>query len=355
MPETTDNLTVRECLQMAVDWHEMSNVTFENKYQWTRTPGFFMWLGPRAKAALAAELERERTQEVDEEAGAALESRSGPIAKCWACGGEYRAACLCLKCASGADIKRRGLLPFDYDRAKAGAKVCLADGTVVECEFSLGAAWVRVPSKGPLNPPAHLFSLDGVHLLGVRLYMAPEPPRPAEPTSKPKEKPMVECHKLDTQDAVFFYEQDFYVLSNFSAFMIEWKGHFYPTSEHAYQSEKFPSDPSFQTIIRGCMSAHEAFKLATHPDNKCFVRSDWNSVKVDIMREILRAKVQQHEYVRRKLLATGDRTLFEDSWRDDFWGWGPNKDGSNMLGRLWMEIRDELRKPAEPEPFDKTA
>jgi ribA/ribD-fused uncharacterized protein len=66
-------------------------------------------------------------------------------------------------------------------------------------------------------------------------------------------------------------------------------------------------------------------------------------VKVDIMRDILRAKADQHEYVRRKLLATGDRELIEDSWRDDFWGWGPNRDGQNMLGKLWMEIRSELR------------
>jgi hypothetical protein len=65
-------------------------------------------------------------------------------------------------------------------------------------------------------------------------------------------------------------------------------------------------------------------------------------VKVDVMRDILRAKVAQHEYVRRKLLATGDRELIEDSWRDDFWGWGPNRDGQNMLGKLWMEVRAEL-------------
>lgn len=75
-----------------------------------------------------------------------------------------------------------------------------------------------------------------------------------------------------------------------------------------------------------------------------FRRSDWDAVKVDIMRNILRAKVDQHEYVRRKLLATGNRELIEDSWRDDFWGWGLNRDGQNMLGRLWMEIRTDLRK-----------
>jgi predicted NAD-dependent protein-ADP-ribosyltransferase YbiA (DUF1768 family) len=35
---------------------------------------------------------------------------------------------------------------------------------------------------------------------------------------------------------------------------------------------------------------------------------------------------------------------------DDFWGWGPNRDGKNMLGRLWMEIRAELRAAGQPEP-----
>jgi ribA/ribD-fused uncharacterized protein len=77
---------------------------------------------------------------------------------------------------------------------------------------------------------------------------------------------------------------------------------------------------------------------------KAFRRSDWNGVKVDIMRDILRAKVKQHEYVYRKLLATGERELVEDSWRDTFWGWGPEKNGQNMLGKLWMEIRAEIRK-----------
>ncbi len=26
----------------------------------------------------------------------------------------------------------------------------------------------------------------------------------------------------------------------------------------------------------------------------------------------------------------------------DFWGWGPNRDGKNMLGKLWMKVRRSL-------------
>lgn len=147
--------------------------------------------------------------------------------------------------------------------------------------------------------------------------------------------------KVDDDFHVRFYEQEFYVLSNFSAFTLQWQGHRFDTSEAAYHYEKFrDTAPETAEAIRTAPSAHEAFKLAdAHRDQQ---RPDWDDVKLDIMRAILRAKVDQHEYVRRKLLETGDRILVEDSWRDDFWGIGEDGKGQNWLGRLWMEVRDEL-------------
>lgn len=146
---------------------------------------------------------------------------------------------------------------------------------------------------------------------------------------------------LDTPEQVFFYEQDFYVLSNFSAFSVYWNRYRFDTAEAAYQAEKFPHNVRIRVSIQQAISAHEAFKIAEQ--NSSLRRLDWNDVKLGIMGQILRAKVEQHEYVRRKLLQTGDRELIENSWRDDFWGWGPNRDGQNMLGKLWMEIRAELK------------
>jgi len=139
-----------------------------------------------------------------------------------------------------------------------------------------------------------------------------------------------------------FYEREFYPLSNFSAFKVQWKDHTFDTSEAAYHWEKFPGHPNFQRAIREAFSAHAAFKLAE--SYRRYRRSDWAQVKVSIMLDILRAKVSQHVYVYRKLLQTGERELIECSWRDDFWGWGPNRDGQNMLGRLWMQIRQEIRE-----------
>lgn len=150
------------------------------------------------------------------------------------------------------------------------------------------------------------------------------------------------CHGLDTPQRICFYEQDFYVLSNFSSFVVQRAGVMFPTSEHAYHWAKFPDDPLKQAAIRTASSAHDAFKMAERW--KPYRRLDWDQTKVDVMRDILYCKVSQHEYVRRKLLATGDRELVENSWRDDYWGWGPNRDGQNMLGKLWMEVRAEIRR-----------
>ena len=156
---------------------------------------------------------------------------------------------------------------------------------------------------------------------------------------------MIECHGLDTPERVCFYEQDFYVLSNFSAFKVKMGPYWFDTSEQAYHWRRFylrgtPTADRIAADIKHANSAHDAFKIAQ--ESKRFQVDNWDNIKVDEMREILRAKADQHEYVRRKLLATGNRELVENSWRDDYWGWGPNHDGQNMLGKLWMEVRDEI-------------
>lgn len=170
-------------------------------------------------------------------------------------------------------------------------------------------------------------------------------PTPSEPTDSAR------------VEEVDFYEREFYPLSNFSSFAIMWPlserqglGRF-DTSEALYHWLKFSGQANPKRVatadqntiasaIRAAPSAHEAFKIAER--HKSHRRRDWDEIKVDTMRRIIRAKAEQHEYVRRKLMETGDRPLVEGSWRDDFWGIGPNRDGHNMLGKLWMELRSAL-------------
>ncbi|MEX0652313.1 MAG: NADAR family protein [Candidatus Paceibacterota bacterium] len=147
-------------------------------------------------------------------------------------------------------------------------------------------------------------------------------------------------HGLDTEKQIFFYEQEFYVFSNFSSFALEWKGEVWMTSEHAYHAEKF-NDTELLEALQQSRSAHDAMNIAY--SNKDKYREDWDAIKLDVMREILHAKVAQHPYVKKKLLESGDKELVENSWRDNFWGWGENKNGKNHLGKLWMQVREEVR------------
>jgi ribA/ribD-fused uncharacterized protein len=74
------------------------------------------------------------------------------------------------------------------------------------------------------------------------------------------------------------------------------------------------------------------------------IRSDWNDVRIDVMRRCLYAKFTQNETLRDILLATGDAMIVENSPRDSFWGIGKSGDGSNWLGVLLMELRTTLRR-----------
>lgn len=146
-----------------------------------------------------------------------------------------------------------------------------------------------------------------------------------------------------TEGQIYFYPPEYYVFDNFSSFQIEYKGKIYPTSEHAYQTAKFiNTDPKLAEKIRNAKSAHLAFKMAE--ENSYKKQKNWDDIKLSVMKEILICKVNQHEYVKKKLLQSGNREIVEDSWRDNYWGWGENKQGENHLGKLWMEVRKEFQK-----------
>jgi len=145
------------------------------------------------------------------------------------------------------------------------------------------------------------------------------------------------------EDKIFFYPKEFYVFDNFTAFQVEYDGILFPTSEHAYQATKFKkTSPETYELVRNARSAHDAQRIAN--ENKDKADPEWTNYKVSVMKDILRNKIEQHPYVLKKLIQSGNREIIEDSWRDSTWGWGENKDGQNLLGKLWMELRKEYIK-----------
>ena len=136
-------------------------------------------------------------------------------------------------------------------------------------------------------------------------------------------------------------------LSNMaSGFPLHVAGLTFSGSEALYQSLKYPEWPVMQQMIAAKRGGMAAKRLTRNPDLPP-VRDDWNGVKKSAMMAALAEKLAQHgDRFGQALLETEDRLIIEVSYKDRFWGAGPQRDGtyvgSNVLGRMLTRLRDEL-------------
>lgn len=131
-------------------------------------------------------------------------------------------------------------------------------------------------------------------------------------------------------------------LSNFHPAPVIFEGMLFRSVEHAYQAAKTTNWDEREHIcaLKTAGDAKRAGRRVT-------MRADWDSVKLTVMKLLLKQKFAD-EWLRARLLATGDAELIEGNyWGDQFWGVCRGA-GANHLGRLLMEVRAELR--AEPAP-----
>ena len=118
----------------------------------------------------------------------------------------------------------------------------------------------------------------------------------------------------------------------------------FATSEHLYQAAKFASHPSIQQRIANARTARACKAIGRSPG----LEPGWNARRADVMRWILRLKREANRETLDALLAdTVDRPIVEVSLHDHWWGASPAGTlyrGHNVLGRLWMELRQQLRE-----------
>src|SRR5512146_1316947 len=134
-------------------------------------------------------------------------------------------------------------------------------------------------------------------------------------------------------------------LSNFYPAPVTFEGLEFPSVEHAYQAAKATSltvRARFSTLAVPLLTAGQAKRAGRKVD----LRADWEQVKLDIRRQLLRQKCAR-EPLRAMLLATGEALLVEGNcWHDNFFGVcscpACGGRGQNWLGRLLMEVRAEL-------------
>ena len=161
------------------------------------------------------------------------------------------------------------------------------------------------------------------------------------------------------KDSVVFLKTDepFGGLSNMAGgYPIHVNGVRILTSEALYQACRFPHLPDVQKLIIGQISPMTA-KMRSKPYRKDS-RPDWDQVRVRIMRWSLRMKLANNwNAFSTLLLKTGERPIVEESRKDDFWGAkvvddGDTLVGMNVLGRLLMELREQVKQQGRDAALD---
>ncbi|WXW92709.1 hypothetical protein SEA_ENYGMA_262 [Streptomyces phage Enygma] len=136
---------------------------------------------------------------------------------------------------------------------------------------------------------------------------------------------------------------DHYFLSNFYSAPVKLGNLTFKTNEAAFQAAKYKvmkgtqqEQYAYIAAILQCGTPGETKKLGKRVDIDL---DKWEQIKVRCMREIVRAKFDQNEELKIKLMATGAGLLVEgNDWGDTFWG-RCNGKGGNVLGSILMELR----------------
>ena len=131
----------------------------------------------------------------------------------------------------------------------------------------------------------------------------------------------------------------------------------FPSAENAFQAMKCKTHKQMEEFQH--ITPYEARRRGKDID----VRSNWDKIRIPVMKKVLQAKFEDQELAD-KLLRTEDMFLCElNYWGDTFWGKAPvvehHKEvdgdvirewttrkikGENHLGKLLCEIREEIRE-----------
>lgn len=182
-------------------------------------------------------------------------------------------------------------------------------------------------------------------------------------------------------EEILFYKENeklYGVFSNFYDAPINSNYETWSTVEAYFQGQKFNCDANIESdehteymkLIRQTDSPWKArmlgeqkligkfaYKLTISKDNNVLIkdiikkyshlniRDDWEDIKMDVMKEGLLQKFTQHHNLKDVLLSTNNSNIVEHYPYSAKTGWGQWKgEGENNLGKLLMELREELRK-----------
>lgn len=124
--------------------------------------------------------------------------------------------------------------------------------------------------------------------------------------------------------------------------------------EHYFQAAKthdrVDSEWVLSAPLPGMAKRRGSYHGEKQPDGtwrRITLREDWEEIRFEVMLHAHLGKYKALSGYRRALLSTGDAFLYEDSPTDDIWGlWDKEAwdwTGQNLLGKVLMQVREELR------------
>jgi len=137
-------------------------------------------------------------------------------------------------------------------------------------------------------------------------------------------------------------------LGNMAPFPVRHDGKWWRTTEALFQALRFHNE-AIKEEIRALPSPMGAKMRAKRHKAKRVIEPQ-SEQDVANMEMVLRLKLEQHPELKQRLIDTGAGDIIEDSTRrpggsGKYWG-AAFKDGQwvgrNMVGKLWMKLREEL-------------
>ena len=175
------------------------------------------------------------------------------------------------------------------------------------------------------------------------------------------------CHQYGhiegTENCLHYKENEIHAfagsndkLSNFYPCEVKMDGRVFTSGEQAYAHAKAIHNkrPDIAAKIIEASNAREV----KQESNKIKTDEKWSEIKVEVMEEVLRSKIDENDDIKQHLIDTGDMDLAEAVIGENFWGSGlpkkatantdPEKwPGENMLGKMWMKMRDNLKEQSQ--------
>lgn len=144
-------------------------------------------------------------------------------------------------------------------------------------------------------------------------------------------------------------------MGNMSPHPVVYDGKTWRTTEALFQALRLKNEEDRERIRleKSPMGAKFAFKAILNEGPDKLIVDLLSKEDIDNMIMCVKLKIDQHPHLKSELLKTGDLPIYEDATargskgNNLFWGavripegW----EGKNVLGRIWMIVRSELRE-----------